>query len=393
MQTVLKVVGIHKHYEGQALLRGVSFEVQAGEILCLLGSSGSGKSTLLRIIAGLETAEFGNILWQDRLMGDLPVHQRNFSLMFQEYALFPHMNVFSNVAFGLRMRGVSEELIGKRVKQALEMVNMSTFKNRRVTELSGGEQQRVALARALAPEPRLLMLDEPLGALDRTLKEQLCSELRTLLHRLGIPAIYVTHDQQEAFTVSDRLVILHEGRIQQQGSAEEILSHPASLWLAEFLGYTNQLRGEVITVFPLKIETSQGLFQFNNPVSNLMLGQKVTLVLKPEHAKVVRQNENGNTISGKVIDVIFNGDGYLTKIEHGTGQVVTFTSSHNHKIGSSLQVAFPPESVMCYVCRDYPDQARPFRERDMEIFRPCAARHKNRFSCRGAFQPFGPAIS
>jgi spermidine/putrescine transport system ATP-binding protein len=349
VQAILKVVNIHKHYEDQALLCGVSFEVQSGEILCLLGSSGSGKSTLLRIIAGLETAEHGNIIWQGQPMDDLPVHKRNFSLMFQDYALFPHMNVFSNVAFGLRMQGVSEELIGEKVKQALEMVDMSAFKNRRVTDLSGGEQQRVALARALAPEPRLLMLDEPLGALDRALKEQLCSELRFLLHLLGIPAIYVTHDQQEAFTVSDRLVVLQEGRIQQQGTAEEILSHPSSLWLAEFMGFTNQLRGEVKTIFPLIIKTSQGLFQSNNPNSKFKSGQKVTLVLKPEHAKVVRNKEKGNLISGKVIDVIFQGDGYLTKIGSGYGQVVTFTAPHNLKIGSTLQVAFPPESVLCYV--------------------------------------------
>ncbi len=349
MQAVLEVVDIHKHYEGQALLRGVSFEVQAGEILCLLGSSGSGKSTLLRIIAGLETAERGKILWQGQAIDNLPVHQRFFGLMFQEYALFPHMNVFSNVAFGLRMQGISEELIGKRVKQTLEMVDMGAFKNRRVTDLSGGEQQRVALARALAPEPRLLMLDEPLGALDRSLKEQLSSELRTILHRLGIPAIYVTHDQQEAFTVSDRLVILHAGIIQQQGTAEDILSHPVSLWLAEFMGFTNQLHGEVKNVFPLRVKTAQGLFQSNILDPNIKSGQKVTLVLKPEHARVVKQNESENTISGRVMDVIFRGDGYLTKIASGSGRVITFTSSHNYKIGSILQVFFPPESVLCYV--------------------------------------------
>jgi len=349
MQAVLKVVDIHKHYDGQSLLRGVSFEVQSGEILCLLGSSGSGKSTLLRIIAGLENQEHGKVLWQGQPMDGLPVHQRNFGLMFQDYALFPHLNVFSNVAFGLRMRGISEELIGKRVKKALDMVDMDAFKNRRVTELSGGEQQRVALARALAPEPRLLMLDEPLGALDRSLKEQLSNELRTLLHQLDIPVIYVTHDQQEAFTVSDRLVILHAGHIQQQGTAEDILSHPASLWLADFLGFTNQLHGKVKMVFPLIVETSQGLFHSSFSVSNLKPGQKVTLVLKPEHSKMVRKNQNGNMISGKVLDVTFRGDGYLTKISVRSEKIISFKSPQNHKVGSSLQVVFPCESVLCYV--------------------------------------------
>jgi spermidine/putrescine transport system ATP-binding protein len=348
MQAVLKVVKIYKHYEDQSLLRGVSLEVYAGEILCLLGSSGSGKSTLLRIIAGLEPAERGSILWQGQPMDDLPVHQRNFSLMFQDYALFPHMNVFSNVAFGLRMRDVSEDLIRKRVIETLEMVDMSAFKNRRVTDLSGGEQQRVALARALAPEPRLLMLDEPLGALDRSLKEQLSGELRVLLHRLGIPAIYVTHDQQEAFTVSDRLAILHSGQIQQQGTAEEILAHPISLWLADFMGFTNQLHGKVISDLPLIVETTQGLFQSTLPIPKIKLGQKVTLVLKPDHVNIIKQKETGNTISGKVIDVTFRGDGYLIKIVYGNGQVVKFTSPHHQKIGSSIQVFFPPESVLCY---------------------------------------------
>jgi spermidine/putrescine transport system ATP-binding protein len=349
MQSVLQVVNIHKHYEDQSLLRGVSFEVHAGEILCLLGSSGSGKSTLLRIIAGLESAERGSILWQGQPMDDLQVHQRNFSLMFQEYALFPHMNVFSNVAFGLRMREVSEELIRKRVIEALEMVDMSAFKNRRVTDLSGGEQQRVALARALAPEPRLLMLDEPLGALDRSLKEQLSGELRVLLHRLGIPAIYVTHDQQEAFTVSDRLAILHSGKIKQQGTAEEILAHPSSLWLADFMGFTNQLPGKIESVLPLNIKTAQGLFQSNMLIPDIRSGQKVILVLKSDHVKIGKQKETSNTISGKVIDVTFRGDGYLIKIAYGSGQIVKFSSPHHQKIGSSIQVFYSPESVLCYV--------------------------------------------
>ena len=176
---------ITKNYEGKPLLNGISFEVVSGETLCLLGRSGSGKSTLLRIIAGIESADGGSVQWDGEDLGECPTHLRRFGLMFQDYALFPHQNVAENVAFGLRMQGVTRAEIDRRVKAALEQVNMAGFANRRVTDLSGGEQQRVALARALAPAPRLLMLDEPLAALDRALRQQLQQELREVLQRTG----------------------------------------------------------------------------------------------------------------------------------------------------------------------------------------------------------------
>jgi len=210
---MLEVKDIYKTYEGKPLLQGISFRLERGETICLLGSSGSGKSTLLRIIAGLETPESGSVIWDGQDLRDVPPYQRQFGLMFQDYALFPHRTVEQNVAFGLRMQDLLAQEVETRTKEALETINMQGFAKRQVTDLSGGEQQRVALARAMAPGPLLLMLDEPLGALDRSLREQLGQELRRVLHESEIPTIYVTHDQEEAFAIADRLLILHDGKI------------------------------------------------------------------------------------------------------------------------------------------------------------------------------------
>jgi spermidine/putrescine transport system ATP-binding protein len=233
---MLTLNNIHKSYEGKPLLKGISLSVAQGETLCLLGPSGSGKSTLLRIIAGLEEAEAGNVFWQGTSLADTPSHLRNFGLIFQDYALFPHLNVFENVAFGLKMQKTPKDEIQQRVTESLRQVDLAGFESRRVTELSGGEQQRVALARALAPRPRLLMFDEPLGALDRRLRERLIAEIREILGRSGVPAIYVTHDHGEAFALAQRVILLNQGEIAQSGSPAEITSQPASAWVAEFLG-------------------------------------------------------------------------------------------------------------------------------------------------------------
>jgi spermidine/putrescine transport system ATP-binding protein len=236
---MLTLNNIHKSYEGKPLLKGISLELAQGETLCLLGPSGSGKSTLLRIISGLDEAEAGEVLWAGKSLADTPSHERNFGLIFQDYALFPHLNVFDNVAFGLKMQKVSKDAIQQRVEESLKQVDLAEFEFRRVTDLSGGEQQRVALARALAPHPRLLMFDEPLGALDRRLREYLLAEIRDILRSSGVPAIYVTHDQSEAFALAHRVILLNEGEIVQSGSPEDIISHPASAWVAEFLGVSS----------------------------------------------------------------------------------------------------------------------------------------------------------
>jgi len=305
---MLEVIDLYKNYDHQPLLKGVSFTIAAGETICLLGSSGSGKSTILRIIAGLETAESGDVRWQGHSLANMPVHQRNFGLMFQDYALFPHLDVFDNVAFGLRMRHLKTEIIQTRVTEVLQQTNLSSFSRRKVTELSGGEQQRVALARSLAPQPDLLMLDEPLGALDRALRESLIEELRGILHRSGIPAIYVTHDQQEAFTIADRIILLHEGRVVQAGSAPDVFAKPANPWVAGFLGLGNLLEGRLTRD---GVETRLGFFACTT--YGHQVGTTVHILLRPQ-AEQVDSNE---TLAGIAADVVFRGLDFRVELENG----------------------------------------------------------------------------
>ena len=308
---MLELIDIYKTYENQPLLSGISFTVEMGETVCLLGASGSGKSTLLRIIAGLETPKSGKVLWGGADMASVPVHERNFGLMFQDYALFPHLTVAENVAFGLKMQNLPQDQVKLRVTASLEQVNMSGFANRSVTDLSGGEQQRVALARALAPRPRLLMFDEPLGALDRALKDYLLKELRGILHESGVPAIYVTHDQEEAFAIADRVVLLHDGRIVQAGTPVDVFAHPASKWVANFLGLGNVLDGKWLRSG--QVETKLGVLEVNCETETKS-GESVALLIRPERVKLKR---DGTGLNGRVADVIFQQNGFRVMLESG----------------------------------------------------------------------------
>jgi len=356
---MLTVEDIWKTYEGKPLLCGISFQVETGQTVCLLGPSGSGKSTLLRIIAGLEEAERGRVLWDGQDMGGVPVHLRSFGLMFQDYALFPHRNVFENVAFGLRMRGLPEDEIQHRVRQALDMVEMEGFERRQVTDLSGGEQQRVALARALAPGPRLLMLDEPLGALDRTLREQLGEELRKILKTTRVPAIYVTHDQEEAFTLADRLLVLHGGRVVQDGAPADVYERPVSEWVARFLGLGNLVAGRVSALQPLLVETPLGTFQANCPYLNPVLQQPVLLLVKPSGARVVQVIKpegskpavRPDEMVGEVQDVVFQGEMYRVTIRvegrDGLAQDFKFSLAQALQPGQVVCLGIDPDRVVC----------------------------------------------
>jgi ABC-type Fe3+/spermidine/putrescine transport system ATPase subunit len=318
---MLEVHHIFKTYEGKPLLNDVSFAVPEGETICLLGASGSGKSTLLRIIAGLEEPESGFISFNGRDLTSTPAHLRDFGLVFQDYALFPHLNVNENVAFGLKMRKLPQGEISERVANSLALVNLNGFERRRVTELSGGEQQRVALARALATRPRLLMFDEPLGALDRTLREDLLNELRMILHRTNIPAIYVTHDQEEAFAIADRVLILHDGEIVREGTPADVWANPRSAFVAGFLGLGNLIRGEVrgrTKEDMWKVESDFGVFDVGCAHEH-QKGEKVHLLARPLSAeKAAEERRNGtNPIRGVVEDVVFQQDRFKVTLDNG----------------------------------------------------------------------------
>jgi ABC-type Fe3+/spermidine/putrescine transport system ATPase subunit len=344
---MLTVENIKKSYEGKPLLRGISFGVQEDETICLLGSSGSGKSTLLRIIAGLEEPEGGQVNWNGQSLVQTPAHKRHFGLMFQDYALFPHRNVAENIAFGLRMQDRPLEEIQKRVKQALQTINMVEFAERKVTELSGGEQQRVALARALAPEPRLLMLDEPLGALDRTLREQLSKELRRILKETKVPAIYVTHDQEEAFAIADRLLLLHDGYILQSGKPHEIYHHPKNLWVAKFFGLGNLIEGKVIDRSPLTVETPMGIILASCEQDAPRVGEKAMLLFRPNQA-MVNQEDNTNKITGEVFDQVFQGDDYHISLKINEDlPLFNVRLAEPVRIGKNLTINYKQEHVLC----------------------------------------------
>jgi spermidine/putrescine transport system ATP-binding protein len=311
---MLQLENIHKTYD-HPILRGISFNVAAGETVSLLGPSGSGKSTLLRIIAGLEPPDTGRVLWNDVDLAATPAHRRDFGLVFQDYALFPHLNVFENAAFGLRMRAWPGESVQARVREVLELVEMTGFERRQVNDLSGGEQQRVALARALASRPRLLMFDEPLGALDRTLRAGLLVELRRILRTAGVPAVYVTHDQEEAFAIADRVLILHDGRIIRSGPPAEIAAAPGSAWVAEFLGLGSILEGKAVSKKGRlwRVKTRIGTLTSDcGPTTRP--GQIVRVLIRPER---VKRGGGASAVRSRVRDVVFQKEGYRVTLQNG----------------------------------------------------------------------------
>lgn len=320
---LLEVSHIRKSFQGELYIDDVSLGLDAGHILCLLGPSGCGKTTLLRIIAGLEQPDAGRVMFDGRDVSELRPHLRRFGMMFQEFALFPHKNVFDNVAFGLEMQGQSPGEIGRRTEAALNLVGLGGFGRRNVHELSGGERQRVALARSLAPQPRLLMLDEPLGALDRALRERLILDIRRILKTVGMTAIFVTHDHSEAFAVADRVAVLNEGRVEQIDSPERLYARPANATVARFLGFHNILDGRATET---GIDTAVGLL--HPAYGGFRIGEPVTVLLRPEAARLLHGDtsaaEGETVVAGVIQERLFQGRTYQVCLETEAGLLLSF---------------------------------------------------------------------
>lgn len=338
---LLEVQGVNKTFpaadqngEATPVLHDVSFSVERGEIVCLLGPSGCGKTTLLRIVAGLETASSGVLTFDGVDLESIPVHRRSFGLMFQDFVLFPHKNVYDNVAFGLRMAGQGRLAVQQRVEEVLELVDLSDYGQRRVYELSGGQQQRVALARSLAPNPTLLMLDEPLGSLDRTLREELMVELRRILKGVGVTTLYVTHDQQEAFAISDRVIILNAGRIEQVGTPMAVYNAPVSQFVARFLGMENLLSGRVLAERPIPtVATPVGVLACQGCQPHVHVGDVVTVLLRPDAATIASGSEGDglreNVLQARLVERSFRGSQVRIEVDHGVNTRLRFVLPGN----------------------------------------------------------------
>ncbi len=298
----LDAVGVGKAFKGTEVMSGLDFQVRQGELVSLLGPSGCGKTTLLRIVAGLTPADKGDVVLDGRAITKVPAHRRNISVVFQSYALFPHLSVAENVAFGLRARGTATSETGQKVADALARVRMSDFADRPIAALSGGQQQRVAVARALIVDPVLLLLDEPFSALDRKLRETMQVELKSLLRDREMTAVFVTHDQEEAMGVSDRIAVMNAGRIEQFATPSELYARPANPFVMDFIGLSLRLHGRVINEGPKSVvDTSHGQVEVPKAIS---VGSHVVLGVRPE---LVAPDAGENTLQVTLEDAMVLG--------------------------------------------------------------------------------------
>ncbi len=307
----IEVVGCSKQFGGPLVLREISFEVRAGEFVAVLGPSGCGKTTMLRIVGGFLAPDAGEIFIRGRQVTALPPHRRNIGVVFQSYALWPHMTVFENVAFGLRIRGLPKVEMGERVRRALAVVRLEGMDDRFPGQLSGGQQQRVALARALAIQPDVIILDEPLSNLDRQLREEMRIELKTLQQSLGVTALYVTHDQDEALSMADRIIVMNEGRIQQVASPQEAYERPTNRFVAGFLGHANFITGRVTAREgeSVSVHLDAGAEVDVQCPFSVAVGQAVSLVVRPERVEVTNGSvaAGRNLLPARVRQVVYEG--------------------------------------------------------------------------------------
>lgn len=322
-----------------------NLEVKRGEFVTFLGPSGCGKTTTLRMIAGFEMPTSGEILLNGEDISQLPANKRPINTVFQRYALFPHMNIYDNIAFGLKLKKLPKEEIRKKVKRVLDMVDLEGFENRKISTLSGGQQQRIAIARALVNEPEILMLDEPLGALDLKMRQEMQLELKHMHDELGITFIYVTHDQEEALTMTDKIVVLSEGRIQQIGTPEDIYNEPQNAFVADFIGESNIFKG--IMTGHMKVRFCGGEFMGMDDVAE---GTLVDVVVRPEDV-IITKPEDG-VVEGEVVSVIFKGMHYEVTVESGKYEMVIRTTKC-YSVGERIGMKLEPDGIHIMLAEDH----------------------------------------
>ncbi len=336
--TIIQLNNITKKFDGEIVLDDINLSVKENEFVTLLGPSGCGKTTTLRIIGGFETPDEGEVYFDNQLINDVPPFKRQLNTVFQKYALFPHLNVHENIAFGLRIKKMEENLITSKVEKMLELFNLKNYGKRRIDQLSGGQQQRIAIARALVNEPKVLLLDEPLGALDLKLRKEMQHELKAMQQQLGITFIYVTHDQEEALTMSDTIVVMNDGIIQQMGSPIDIYNEPENAFVADFIGESNILDGVMIDDYLVEFLGEK----FECLDSGFGRGEEVDVVIRPEDLDLTPAGQG--KLTGIVKSVIFKGVHYEMDIV-ANGYEFLVHSTDMAPVGSTVGLTLTPDDI------------------------------------------------
>lgn len=337
-KNIIELKQVNKSYDGKTnVIENINLEIKEGEFVTILGPSGCGKTTILRMIGGFEVHDSGEIILDGKDISVLPANKRPINTVFQKYALFPHLNVYDNIAFGLKLNKVSKEEMDEKVQKVLEIVDLEGFEKRSVNSLSGGQQQRIAIARAIVNQPRVLLLDEPLSALDYKMRKEMQLELKNMHKLLGITFIFVTHDQEEALTMSDKVVVMSDGAIQQVGTPEEIYNEPANVFVADFIGESNIFNG---TMEDDKKATFAGtVFQ---TVDDYPKGTRIDAVIRPEDIDVVKPSQG--QLSGKVISVDFKGTFYVMFVQCGQYEFEIHCFEH-YEEGSEIGINIDPDMI------------------------------------------------
>lgn len=337
-ENIIEIKNLYKEYKGYNALDNVNLYVRKNEFITLLGPSGCGKTTTLRLIAGFDTPTKGQILFKGKDISEFPPHKRNVNTVFQKYALFPHLDVFDNIAFGLNLRNIDSEIIDEKVKDMLHMVNLDGFERRDIDSLSGGQQQRIAIARALVNEPEVLLLDEPLAALDLKIRKGMQTELKKMQQSLGITFIFVTHDQEEALTMSDTVVVMKDGRIEQVGTPQMIYNEPKTAFVADFIGESNIINGIMHKDFLVEFLGRE----FECLDKGFREKESVDVVIRPEDIKIVDYNEG--MLKGTVESVIFKGVHYemIVDVE---GEKFMLHNTDMSPVGENIGLRIDPDDI------------------------------------------------